>query len=49
MVDCLFMNKVVVGLNPVVVTYTSDIATVSSNEFLDIQATIEFRFTLKHT
>ena len=36
----------VVGWNPVAIT--SDIATVSSEEFLDIQATISCRFTLKH-
>ena len=40
----------VVGWNPVVVTETLDMATVLSNEFLDIQATIKCRFTLKmHT
>ena len=32
--------------SPVAVTKTSDIASVSSNEFLDIQTTIECRFTL---
>ena len=36
------------GSNHVAVTYTSDIATVSSKEVLDIQATIECGFTLKH-
>ena len=35
------------GFEPVAVTYTSDIAPVSSKEFLDIQAIIESRFTLK--
>ena len=35
------------GSNPVAVTQTSDIAPVSSKEFLDIQATIECKFTLK--
>ena len=33
--------------NPVAVTYTSDIAPVSSKEFLDIQVTIECGFTSK--
>ena len=47
MVECLFRNELVVGSNPVAVTYTLEITPVSSNEFLDIQATIECRFTLK--
>ena len=34
------------GSNPVAVTQTSDIAPVSSKVFLDIQATIECKFTL---
>ena len=34
-------------LNPVSVTSNSDITPVSSKEFLDIQATTEFIFTLK--
>ena len=37
----------VVGLNPVAVTYTSDIAPVSSKEFLGIQTTMECSLTLK--
>ena len=37
----------VVGSNPVDVTETSDVVSVSSKEFLNIQATIERRFTLK--
>ena len=37
----------IVGSNPVSVTETSDIAPVSTEEFLDIQATTECRFTLK--
>ena len=37
----------VVGLSPVAVTYTSDIVPVSSKEFLEIQANIKCRFTLK--
>ena len=36
-----------VGVSPVAVTYTPDIAPVLSKEFLDIQATIECGFTLK--
>ena len=48
MAECLFTNYVVVGSNPVAVTYTSDLASVSSKEFLDIQVTLECRFTLKH-
>ena len=35
------------GPKPVAATSTSDIASVSSKEFLDIHATIECRFTLK--
>ena len=35
------------GLSHVGVTYTSDIAPVSRKEFLDIETTIEGRFTLK--
>ena len=38
----------VVGSNPVAVTSPSDFAPASSKEFLDIQATIECGFTLKH-
>ena len=37
----------VVGSIPVAVTETSDFAPALSKEFLDIQATIECRFTLK--
>ena len=48
MVEFSFTNEVVVGLSPVAVTYNSDIALASSKEFLDIQATIECGFTLKH-
>ena len=47
MVECSFMNKVVVGSNPVAVTSPSDFTPASSKEFLDIQATIECGFTLK--
>ena len=36
-----------VGSIPVAATKTSDIASVSSKDFLDIQATTECRFTLK--
>ena len=38
----------VLGSSPVAVTSPSDFAPVSSKEFLDIQATIECGFTLKH-
>ena len=47
MVECLFTNKMVVGSNPVAVTQTLDIAPDLTKEFLDIQGTIECRFTLK--
>ena len=36
----------VVGSNPVAVTQTSDIAPALSKEFLDIQATTEWKFSL---
>ena len=35
------------GSNPIAGTKISDIAPVSSKEFLVIQATMEYRFTLK--
>ena len=38
----------VLGSSPVAVTSPSDFAPASSKEFLDIQATIEWGFTLKH-
>ena len=38
----------VLGSSPVAVTSTSDYVPASSKEFLDIQATIECGFTLKH-
>ena len=47
MVEFLYMNKVVVGSSLVAVTETSDIAPVWSKKFLDIEAKIECRFTLK--
>ena len=47
MVERSFTNYVVVGLSPVAVIFTSDIAPVLSKEFLDIQATIECGYTLK--
>ena len=37
----------VLGSSPVAVTSRSDFAPASSKEFLDIQATIEYGFTLK--
>ena len=47
MIECSFINLVVVGSSPVGVPQTSDFALSSSKEFLEIQATIECRFTLK--
>ena len=47
MVECSLMNQVVVGSTLVAVTYVSDFAPASRKEFLDIQATIEYGFTLK--
>ena len=47
MIECLFANEVVLVWNPAVVTETSDIAPVSSKEFLDVQKIIECTFTLK--
>ena len=41
------MNSMVVGSNPFAVSSTSDMAPLLSNEFFDIQATIECRFTLR--
>ena len=38
----------VLGLSSVTVTSPSDFVPASSKEFLDIQATIECGFTLKH-
>ena len=38
----------VVGSSLVAITETSDIVPLSSKEFLDIQATTESRFILKH-
>ena len=37
----------VLSSNPVAVTETSDMAPVLSKEFLDIQASMKYRFTLK--
>ena len=37
----------VVGSTPIAVTQTSDIVPVLSKEFIDIEANIECRFTLK--
>ena len=47
MVECSFKNQVVLGSSPVAVTSPSDFAPASSNELLDIQATIKCGFTLK--
>ena len=38
MVECSFTNEVVVGSNLFAVIQTSDIASVSSKEFFEIQA-----------
>ena len=46
MVECSSTNLVVVGSNFVAVTEASDIAPVLSKEFLEIQATTEFGFSL---
>ena len=43
----VLLQTVVVDSSPVAVTKTSSIAPVSSNEFLDIEVTIWWRFTLK--
>ena len=48
MIECLFTNYVVVVSSPLAVTKPSDFPTISSKEFVDIQATIECEFTLKH-
>ena len=47
MVERSFRKYVVVELIPVAVTYTSDIAPVSSKELFDIQTTAECKFILK--
>ena len=47
MLECSFMNYVVLGLSLVAVTSTSDIAALLRKELLDIQANIECEFTLK--
>ena len=43
MVECSFMNYVVVGLDSVAVTWNSDFGPASSKAFLDIQATKNYR------
>ena len=47
MVGCSFTNQVVVGSNPIAVTWSSDMAPASGKEFLHIQATAEGGFTLE--
>ena len=47
MVESLFMCVMLVSLNPVAVTYTSDIAPVRSKEFLENKANIGCGFSLK--
>ena len=46
-VECSFTNQVALGSSPVAATKTSDFASASSKEFLDIQANQECGFTLK--
>ena len=48
MIKCSFMNYVVVGSSPVVLTYISDFSPLSNKELPDIQVTVDCRFTLKH-
>ena len=36
MIECSFTNYVAVGSNPIAVTYTSDMASALSTEFLDL-------------
>ena len=47
MVECYFKNKVVVSSSPIAITSPSDFEPASSKDFLEIQGTIEFGFTLK--
>ena len=47
MVKCSFTNLMVVGLNRVAVTYTSDIAAHLIKDFFDNSANIDCRFTLE--
>ena len=47
MVECSFRNKLVVGSNPVAFTKNLDIAPALDRVLLDIQTTVERRFTLK--
>ena len=47
MAECSFTDLVIVGLNPVAVTCTSDVAPVSRRKLLNIQGTAQCRFTLK--
>ena len=48
MVQCSFINKVVVGSSLAAVTKTSDFAPALSKESLDIQGTMQCGFILKH-
>ena len=41
MAECLFINQVFVGQSLITITYTSDLAPPSGDNFLDIQATAE--------
>ena len=48
MVEFLFINLVIFGSSTVAVTLNSDIVLDWSKELLDIQATLECRFPVKH-
>ena len=47
LVECAFMNEVVLGSSPVAVIYTLDFTPASSKQFLNNGATMECEFTLK--
>ena len=48
MIEGLFTDYVVVGSSALAVSKPSDFPTISRKEFVDIQATRECGFTLKH-
>ena len=47
MVECSFTSQVILGSSPVAVIWTLDFIRASSKECLEIEPTIESRFTLK--
>ena len=47
MVECSFKNWVILGVSPIAVNSPSNFAPAWSQEFLDVQATIKYGFTLK--